>query len=136
MILDASAAHGLDPALSAIRYTQGDLLRMEFDPAVQADFVPLYGLLYHVENPIHVLRLPRHRALPAAPAFRAKHPNYRVGFLRDLDGKFDGGVCIEVIEHLPPPSTTTPRISCARCCRRRSAGSTSTRSMPRASPPA
>jgi hypothetical protein len=40
---------------------------------------------------------------PPPPAFRAKHPNYRVGYLRDLDGKFDGGTCIEVIEHLPPP---------------------------------
>jgi len=40
---------------------------------------------------------------PPPPAFRAKHPNYRVGFVRDLEGKFDGGTCIEVIEHLAPP---------------------------------
>jgi hypothetical protein len=39
---------------------------------------------------------------PPPPQFRARHPNYRVGFLSDLEGRFDGGVCIEVIEHLPP----------------------------------
>jgi hypothetical protein len=39
---------------------------------------------------------------PPPPQFRARHPNYRVGFLRDLEGRFDGGTCIEVIEHLPP----------------------------------
>jgi len=40
---------------------------------------------------------------PPPPAYRATHPNYRIGFLRDLEGRFDGGTCIEVIEHLPPP---------------------------------
>ncbi len=40
---------------------------------------------------------------PPPLAFRAVHPNYRVGYLRDLEGLFDGGICIEVIEHLPPP---------------------------------
>lgn len=39
---------------------------------------------------------------PPPPEFRARHPNYRVGFLPDLEGRFDGGTCIEVIEHLPP----------------------------------
>ncbi|MDB5377563.1 MAG: hypothetical protein JWR00_2009 [Rubritepida sp.] len=39
---------------------------------------------------------------PPPPEFRARHPNYRVGFLCDLEGRFDGGTCIEVIEHLPP----------------------------------
>ncbi len=39
---------------------------------------------------------------PPPPEFRARHPNYRIGFLADLEGRFDGGVCIEVIEHLPP----------------------------------
>jgi tRNA (mo5U34)-methyltransferase len=53
------AAREITGALGArnIRFTQGDLQKMEFDPAVQADFVLLYGLLYHVENPIHLLRL-------------------------------------------------------------------------------
>jgi len=39
---------------------------------------------------------------PPPPQYRARHPQYRVGFLRDLEGHFDGGTCIEVIEHLPP----------------------------------
>jgi hypothetical protein len=39
---------------------------------------------------------------PPPPQYRARHPQYRIGFLRDLDGRFDGGTCIEVIEHLPP----------------------------------
>ncbi|MBL6457597.1 methyltransferase domain-containing protein [Belnapia sp. T6] len=40
---------------------------------------------------------------PPPAEYRARHPNYRIGFLRDLDGTFDGGTCIEVIEHLAPP---------------------------------
>lgn len=54
-----TAARDITAALGAtnIRFTQGDLQKMEFDPAVQADFVLLYGLLYHVESPIHLLRL-------------------------------------------------------------------------------
>ncbi len=40
---------------------------------------------------------------PPPPAFRSQHPQYCVGFLSSLSGCFDGGVCIEVIEHLPPP---------------------------------
>lgn len=30
---------------------------MEFEPRLLADFVLLYGLIYHLENPIHTLRL-------------------------------------------------------------------------------
>jgi hypothetical protein len=33
---------------------------------------------------------------------RSLHSNYRVGTVGDLDGSFDAGVCIEVIEHLTP----------------------------------
>jgi hypothetical protein len=44
---------------------------------------------------------------PPPPEFRADHPNYRVGFLSDLEGRFDGGTCIEVIEHLPPEILST-----------------------------
>lgn len=39
---------------------------------------------------------------PPPLAFRSSHRNYRVGHVHDLDGTFDGGVCIEVIEHLFP----------------------------------
>lgn len=44
---------------------------------------------------------------PPPPEFRARHPNYRTGFLSDLEGRFDGGTCIEVIEHLPPAILAT-----------------------------
>ncbi len=30
------------------------------------------------------------------------HPNYRVGALSQFDQRFDGGICIEVVEHLTP----------------------------------
>lgn len=42
---------------SNIAYQQADLQKMEFDSKMMADFVLCYGLLYHVENPIHVIRL-------------------------------------------------------------------------------
>lgn len=40
---------------------------------------------------------------PPPPEYRGRHPQYRQGVLTDLEGRFDGGTCIEVIEHLPPP---------------------------------
>jgi Methyltransferase domain len=36
------------------------------------------------------------------PAERSHSPNYHVGSIADLEGTFDAGVCIEVIEHLTP----------------------------------
>jgi hypothetical protein len=39
---------------------------------------------------------------PPPEAFRSRHPNYKIGTIDDLDGAFDAGVCIEVIEHLFP----------------------------------
>ncbi len=33
---------------------------------------------------------------------RTQNPNYHVGTLADLDGRFDAGLCMEVIEHLTP----------------------------------
>ena len=39
---------------------------------------------------------------PPPEAHRTKHPNYQIGFVGDLQGMFDGGLCIEVIEHLWP----------------------------------
>jgi hypothetical protein len=33
---------------------------------------------------------------------RTRHPNYHIGSIADLDGRFDGGLCIEVVEHLTP----------------------------------
>ncbi len=39
---------------------------------------------------------------PPPRAFQSKHPQYCTGYLSSLSGRFDGGICIEVIEHLPP----------------------------------
>lgn len=39
---------------------------------------------------------------PPPAEMQSKHENYKVGFLSSLEGSFDGGVCIEVIEHLTP----------------------------------
>ena len=39
---------------------------------------------------------------PPPASFRSAHPNYKVGYISDLEGRFDAGVCIEVIEHLFP----------------------------------
>jgi hypothetical protein len=53
------AAEQMSAALGIpnVRYTQADFTRLQYDPTLEADFVLLYGLLYHVENPVHVLRL-------------------------------------------------------------------------------
>ena len=39
---------------------------------------------------------------PPPQEMRSRSPNYHVGSIADLDGTFDAGVCIEVIEHLTP----------------------------------
>lgn len=36
------------------------------------------------------------------PAEHSRNPNYHLGDARDLDGVFDAGTCIEVVEHLTP----------------------------------
>lgn len=36
------------------------------------------------------------------PEIHSKHANYTIGDLKDVEGSFDAGVCIEVIEHLTP----------------------------------
>jgi tRNA (mo5U34)-methyltransferase len=40
-----------------VRFVEADLQQMPFDSALCADFVLVYGLIYHMEDPIHVLRL-------------------------------------------------------------------------------
>lgn len=40
-----------------VEYVHADLQKATFDPASQADFVLVFGLIYHLENPIHALRL-------------------------------------------------------------------------------
>lgn len=43
--------------LNNVEFTGADLENMEFDEKLRADFVLLYGLIYHLESPIRVLRL-------------------------------------------------------------------------------
>ncbi|WP_288582286.1 methyltransferase domain-containing protein [uncultured Methylobacterium sp.] len=43
--------------LDNVSYAKADLQQMPHDPDKTADFVLLYGLLYHMEDPIHLLRL-------------------------------------------------------------------------------
>jgi ubiquinone/menaquinone biosynthesis C-methylase UbiE len=43
--------------LRNVTFTQADLQTMGFVATLSADFVLVYGLIYHLENPIHVLRL-------------------------------------------------------------------------------
>jgi ubiquinone/menaquinone biosynthesis C-methylase UbiE len=38
-------------------YMEADLQSMRYDQGLCADFVLVYGLMYHLENPIHALRL-------------------------------------------------------------------------------
>jgi tRNA (mo5U34)-methyltransferase len=40
-----------------VEFVSADLQTMQYDPALEADFVLLYGLVYHLENPIHTIRL-------------------------------------------------------------------------------
>jgi SAM-dependent methyltransferase len=56
---------------------------------------------------------------PPEPALRSAHPNYRIGTLDDMDEIFEAGVCIEVIEHLPP---VTLRRMVAQLARRSAPG--------------
>lgn len=48
------------------------------------------------------------------PQERSSHVNYFAGRLADLNSKFDGGVCIEVIEHLTPGMLAALAASLAR----------------------
>jgi tRNA (mo5U34)-methyltransferase len=40
-----------------VEYINADLQSMQYDPKLSADFVLLYGLIYHLENPVHTIRL-------------------------------------------------------------------------------
>jgi tRNA (mo5U34)-methyltransferase len=40
-----------------VEYVRADLQKMAFDQSLVADFVLMYGLIYHLENPIHAIRL-------------------------------------------------------------------------------
>ncbi len=40
-----------------VSYAQADLQRMDYHPGLDVDFVLLYGLIYHLEDPVHTIRL-------------------------------------------------------------------------------
>jgi len=40
-----------------VEYVKADLQKMEFDQGLMADFILVYGLIYHLENPVHAIRL-------------------------------------------------------------------------------
>jgi tRNA (mo5U34)-methyltransferase len=43
--------------ISNVEYVEADLQSMQYNPSMAADFVLMYGLIYHLENPIHTIRL-------------------------------------------------------------------------------
>lgn len=54
-----------------------------------------------------VARFPTHQTMfhgveMFPPGEHSQHPNYLIGNLDDVRGRFDAGVCIEVVEHLTP----------------------------------
>lgn len=55
--LDAARliTHALN--INNVEFRQTDLQKTGFDAGLSADFVVCYGLLYHLENPIHTIRL-------------------------------------------------------------------------------
>jgi SAM-dependent methyltransferase len=57
----------------------------------------LKALLPNMSDVFHGIEL-----LPPPLPYRSTHPNYRIGSTNDLDGLFDAGICVEVIEHLTP----------------------------------
>ena len=40
-----------------VEFVQADLQKMQYNACMSVDFVLLYGLIYHLENPIHTIRL-------------------------------------------------------------------------------
>jgi tRNA (mo5U34)-methyltransferase len=43
--------------VSNVEYIKADLQKLKLEPSMMADFVLVYGLIYHLENPIHAIRL-------------------------------------------------------------------------------
>lgn len=67
-----------------ISYEQADLQHLPFSERLVSDFVLVYGLLYHVENPIHVIRL--------ASQFSRKHILVETQvFPFDVSGRIEDG---------------------------------------------
>ncbi len=68
------------------------------------------ALLPEISDRFHGIEL-----FPPEPAQRTRHPNYRIGTLGDLDRRFQAGICMEVIEHLPPNTLRTLVAQLASC---------------------
>ena len=67
-----------------VTFTETDLSRMEPHPVLTADFVLMYGLLYHVEDPLRLLRL--------AARLARKHILIETAvFPFDMAGRIDAG---------------------------------------------
>jgi hypothetical protein len=70
--------------INNVKYVEADLQSMAFDPNQTADLVLLYGLIYHMEDPIHVLRL--------ASLMSRKHILLETQiFPYDISGKIEDG---------------------------------------------
>ena len=71
-------------AIDNIVYEHSDLTRQEYEDRLMADFVLVYGLLYHLENPVHVIRL--------ACALSRKHILIETQiFPYDIQGRIEDG---------------------------------------------
>jgi tRNA (mo5U34)-methyltransferase len=55
--IDAAELMARALQIDNVAYTQADLQRLPYEADLCADFVLMFGLLYHLENPIHTLRL-------------------------------------------------------------------------------
>lgn len=70
--------------ITNVTYEQADLQKMEYDERYRADLVLVYGLIYHLENPIHTLRL--------ASALSRKHILIETQvFPYDISGRIEDG---------------------------------------------
>ncbi len=70
--------------ITNIIFEQADLTKIEFDERLKSDFVLLYGLLYHLENPVQALRL--------ASQFSRKHILIETQiFPYDVSGRLEDG---------------------------------------------
>jgi hypothetical protein len=70
--------------ISNVIYSEADLQRMTHDDLLCADLVLVYGLIYHLENPIHTLRL---AAGLSVNTYRSRHwsslTTFRAGLRTD-----------------------------------------------------
>jgi 2-polyprenyl-3-methyl-5-hydroxy-6-metoxy-1,4-benzoquinol methylase len=106
MIAARERAFGLGIARSAEVFLCARRPMMRFldvgtGPGTLLDALALY--LPHIADRFHGVEL-----FPPPDEHRSRHPNYRIGRVRDYtDGFFDGGMCMEVFEHLTPAMLAT-----------------------------